>query len=212
MATASSEPAQAVRLESRDARVDLDLVERMRSGDERALAQFYDRWFPVVNGVVSRMLQSADDAEDVVEEAFWQAWRKAGQFSGERGSVQTWLLTIARSRALDRLRANRRLREDSIHGEPTDDRAASTSAFADTSSDDPAVAVEQRERRRLVLDALDALPVEQRSALELAYFGGLSQAEIAQQTGQPLGTIKTRIRLAMQKLRERLSVLREDTP
>src|SRR5690349_5799856 len=93
---------------------DAELVRRMRSGDERALGTFYDRWFPVVHGVVSRMLESPDDVEDVVEEAFWQAWRQAERFEAERGSVQTWLLTIARSRALDRLRSRRRLREDPL--------------------------------------------------------------------------------------------------
>ena len=211
MTTATSESAQATGLAGRDARVDADLVERMQSGDERALASFYDRWFPVVYGVVSRMLSSADDVEDVVEESFWQVWRQAGRFSGARGSVQTWVLTIARSRALDRLRATRRLREEPIGAEHVDGFEPSTVDAGAGEVDDPSLGVELRERRRFVRAALAALPIEQREALELGYFGGLSQTEIAERTGQPLGTIKTRVRLAMQKLRERLAVLREDT-
>lgn len=192
------------------AALDLELVRRMQAGDERALNTFYERWFPIVNGLVTRILKSADDVEDVVEEAFWQAWRQADRFTSERGSVQTWLLTIARSRALDRLRATRRLREDSIDDGGTDQAGTAAEAAVVRSTSDPLLDVEHSERKRLVLAALGELPREQREALELGYFGGLSQTEIADRTGQPLGTIKTRMRLAMQKMRERLSLLRED--
>jgi RNA polymerase sigma-70 factor (ECF subfamily) len=184
----------------------------MQAGDEQALSAFYDRWFPIVNGLVTRILKSADDVEDVVEETFWQAWRQASRFTADRGSVQTWILTIARSRALDRLRATRRLREDSI-----DDAGGTESAVKDDrpmslrSTSDPSSDAEHSERRQLVAVALSELPEEQRQALELGYFGGLSQTEIAERTGQPLGTIKTRMRLAMLKLRDRLSLLREAT-
>jgi RNA polymerase sigma-70 factor (ECF subfamily) len=193
--------------------IDLGLVGRMAAGDEQALSAFYGRWFPIVNGLISRMLKSADDVEDVVEETFWQAWRQANRFTADRGSVQTWVLTIARSRALDRLRATRRLREDSI-----DDASATESSSGDgggmstRSTSDPSADAEHAERRQLVVAALNELPAEQRQALELGYFGGLSQTEIAERTGQPLGTIKTRMRLAMLKLRDRLSSLREDSP
>ena len=176
----------------------------MKAGDENALGEFYDRWFPVVNCLTTRMLKSPSDVEEVVEETFWQAWRQADRFDPERGTVQTWLLTMARSRVLDRLRATRRLREDPIDDNPT----VETSDFA-SSPTDPSLAVEHAERKQRVLAALADLPREQREALELGYFGGLSQSEIAQRTGLPLGTIKTRMRLAMLKLRERLSLLRE---
>src|SRR5262249_2469003 len=157
--------------------------------------ELYDRWFPIVSGLVNRMLKSPDDVEDVVEEAFWQAWRQAERYTPERGSVQTWLLTIARTRALDRLRATRRRREESIDDRTSAaDSAARTTARASTS--DPLLDVELAERKRLVLAALGDLPHEQREAIELGYFGGLSQSEIAEQIGQPLGTIKTRMRLA----------------
>jgi len=186
---------------SADAGVDLALVRRMQSGDQRALSEFYERWFPVVHSLVSRMVQSAGDVEDVVEETFWQVWRQASRFMEDRGSVQTWLLTIARSRSLDRLRSMKRLREEPIEA---------TTGEAVTSNDDPSLSAEQQERSTLVRAALAELPPEQREALELGYFGGLSQSEIAERTGQPLGTVKTRMRLAMLKLRDRLSLLRED--
>jgi RNA polymerase sigma-70 factor (ECF subfamily) len=212
MATATSQPVEAGRPTFRDAPVDVDLVDRMRAGDEQALASFYDRWFPMVHGVVARMLESSDDVEDVVEDTFWQVWRQAGRFAHERGSVQTWVLTIARSRALDRLRAVRRLREEPMDADAADALTQSAADHPGLESSDPLRETEHRERRRLVLAALGALPGEQRQALELGYFGGLSQTEIAERTGQPLGTVKTRMRLAMQKLRERLAVLSEGTP
>jgi RNA polymerase sigma-70 factor (ECF subfamily) len=208
MAGASSSTDAAARdAAAARAAVDAELVRRMRSKDERALGTFYDRWFPVVHGVVSRMLESPDDVEDVVEEAFWQAWRQAERFEVERGSVQTWLLTITRSRALDRLRARRRLREDPLVDATANE--ADTSAPTPAAPSDPLADAEHAERSQIVRAALADLPAEQREALELGYFGGLSQSEIAEQTGQPLGTIKTRMRLALQKLRERLSPLRE---
>jgi RNA polymerase sigma-70 factor (ECF subfamily) len=193
--------------------LDLGLVRRMQAGDEQALSVFYGRWFPIVNGLITRILKSADDVEDVVEETFWQAWRQASRFTAERGSVQTWILTIARSRALDRLRATRRMREDPIDVmSPTDSSAVDDRPTPLRSTSDPSIDAEHSERRELVVAALSELPQEQRQALELGYFGGLSQTEIAERTGQPLGTIKTRMRLAMLKLRDRLSSLREGAP
>jgi RNA polymerase sigma-70 factor (ECF subfamily) len=211
MASESTAPGVAANAAtaSSGADTDMDLVRRMQSGDERALGTFYDRWYPVVNGLVARMLKSADDVEDVVEETFWQAWRQANRFAEGRGSVQTWLLTIARSRALDRLRATRRRREDSIDDDGGENLASLAEASFSTATNDPSLAVEHNERSKLIRVALGELPQEQREALELGYFKGLSQSEIAERTGQPLGTVKTRMRLAMQKLRDRLSPLRE---
>lgn len=180
--------------------LDARLVRGMKAGDEHALVEFYDRWLPVVNSLATRMLKSLSDVQDVVEETFWQAWRQADRFDHEHGSVQTWLLTMARGRALDRLRTTRRSREDSIEDAPI----ADTTATVQTATD-PSLALEHAERKRLVLAALADLPCEQREALELGYFDGLSQTEIAHRTGLPLGTIKTRMRLAMLRLRERLS-------
>jgi len=189
---------------------DLALIGRMQAGDETAFSEFYGRWFPVVSSLISRILNAADDVEDVVEETFWQTWRQANRFAADRGSVQTWVLTIARSRALDRLRVTRRLREDAIDDGSSAESSASPASSALPSSSDPSLDAEHAERRALVVAALSELPREQREALELGYFGGLSQSEIAERTGQPLGTVKTRMRLAMLKLRDRLAPLRGD--
>jgi len=181
----------------------------MADGDESALAALYDEWGHRVHSVAFWILQDADEAEDIVEETFWQAWRMASRYDPRRSAAATWLVMIARSRALDRLRALRR-------------RAAWTSAPSTTLTllDEAAAAgprlpgaqPDRTERDSELVSALGALPPEQREALELAFFGGLSHAEIAATTAQPLGTVKTRIRLAMQKLRQRLAHLREEGP
>jgi RNA polymerase sigma-70 factor (ECF subfamily) len=183
---------------------DAELLRRMSVGDESALGEFYDRWSPRVHALVFRLLRDRDDAEDVVEEVFWQAWRQAARYEPARGSPASWLLSIARTRTLDRLRTASRRREAPLVDEPVKS-AASTA----TVTGGPVADVETAERRTRVLAALGELPAEQREALELAYYEGLSQTEIADRTGQPLGTVKTRTRLALQKLRERLSALRE---
>ena len=180
---------------------DVALIRRMADADETALGALYDQWNRSLYSLVLHLLKDADEAEDVVEETFWQAWRKASTYEPSRGAVSTWLLTIGRRKALDRLRARKRHREDPILGERT---------FADLPSPepDPVQDVEVKEIREKVRAALLELPAEQREVLELGYFNGLSQSEIADATGQPLGTVKTRMRLAMQKLREPLSVHR----
>jgi len=183
---------------------DESLVRRMAAGDDEALGALYDKWSPVVHGVVSRLLRQPDDVADVVEEAFWQAWRQAARFDPARGAVQTWLLTIARSRALDRVRSLRRRREEPLEGDDGE------TVVQQAAEGDPGLDAEASERRRIVVAALSELPAEQREALELGYFGGLSQSEIAERTGQPLGTVKTRMRLAMQKLRGQLQILRSE--
>jgi RNA polymerase sigma-70 factor, ECF subfamily len=172
----------------------------MADGDESALAQLYDRLSHRVHTVAYWILKDADDAEDVVEETFWQAWRHAGEFNRDRAAASTWILMMARTRALDLLRSRRR------RTERTAQAAASTlieslEGGSNASSQQP----ELIELDRGLSQALSALPLEQRQALELAFFSGLTHGEIADRTNQPLGTIKTRIRLAMEKLRQRLS-------
>jgi RNA polymerase sigma-70 factor (ECF subfamily) len=165
------------------------LLRRMAAGDESALGALYDRWSTLVHSVAARITGDPGDAEELVEETFLQAWRQAGRYEGTRGGVSTWLVVIARSRALDRVRlAGHR-------------RAAAA---------EPLESAEIAETRQIVHAAMEKLPADQRETLELAYFKGMSQSEIAQATGQPLGTIKTRCRLGLMKLREALSVLRED--
>jgi RNA polymerase sigma-70 factor (ECF subfamily) len=186
---------------------DVDLLTRMAMGEEAALGTLYDRWSPLISSLAMHLLRDVSEVEEVVEETFWQAWRQAARYEAARGAVSTWLTTIARSRALDRLRARRRRQEEPWSGLAEHDRDAQVDTAPATG--DPAAMAESSERRRLVLAALDGLPSEQREVIELAYFGGLSQSEIAEKTGQPLGTVKTRVRLAMEKLREPLAMLRE---
>jgi RNA polymerase sigma-70 factor (ECF subfamily) len=183
---------------------DAQLLRQMAAGNEQALGAFYDKWHPLVHAVALRVLHSGDDVEDVVEETFWQAWRQAGRYESARGAVQTWILTIARSRALDRVRLTNRRREEPIEGE------SGEQVLQLATESDPSMDAESAERRKLIVAALANLPEEQRETIELGYFGGLSQSEIAAKTGHPLGTIKTRMRLAMQKLRGSLQVLREE--
>ena len=202
-------PAPAYLNQRGDGTPDQVLVGRIAAGDERALGELFDRWQGVVGALATRMLGDADDADDVVEDTFWQVWREAGRFEAKRGSAKVWLLTIARSRALDRVRARGRRREERVE---TDDGFDAAAASSDTALEgDASMLAEQSEERRIVLAALGELPPEQRKVLELAYYGGLSQAEIAEKTGEPLGTIKTRVRLAMQKLRDSLRVLERGT-
>ncbi len=178
---------------------DAAVIRRIADGDETALAVLYDRWLQPVYSLVVHLLKDADEAEDVVEDTFWQIWQRASSYDATRGTARTWILTICRSRALDRLRARQRQREDTS----TDINILRDSA------PDPSVDAEGAERREMVLSAMDELPHDQRRALELAYFRGLSQSEIADFLNEPLGTIKTRMRLGMQKLHDKLAVLQQ---
>ena len=185
---------------------DAGLLRRMAAGDEAALGALYDRWSALVHSVVLRIVGDSGDAEELVEETFWQAWRQAGRYDADRGSASAWLVVIARSRALDRVR----LRGWKRASAGTEAEMESAEAVVEVGS--PLQAAEQDETRRIVRAAMDALPPEQRETLEMAYFRGMSQSEIAAATGQPLGTVKTRARLALQKLREALAVLRDVHP
>jgi RNA polymerase sigma-70 factor (ECF subfamily) len=183
---------------------DAGLVRRMAAGDEAALGLLYDRWSPMLHSVALRIVGDPNDAEEVLEETFWQAWRQAGRFEETRGGVSTWLSMILRSRALDRVRARGRLREERW------DSVLEPAMAGEDTRGAPDSHAELDEMRRLVTAAVAQLPAEQRQTVELAYFRGMSQTEIAAALGQPLGTVKTRARLALQKLREALGVLREE--
>ena len=174
---------------------DLRLVGRLASGDLDAAGELYDRHAGKVLALARRILRDQGDAEDVVQEVFSQAWRTATRFEPERGTVAGWLLMIARTRAIDRLRA-RRSRPDTTGDVLLDRMPGHTEPASDM-----LIASEQYARVR---QGLVALPAEQRTALELAYFEGLSQSEIAERLAAPLGTIKTRIRTALTTLRRSL--------
>ncbi len=184
-----------------DAVQDVALVGLMAAGDEPALGALYDRWVDAVTALVVRIVRDAQDAEEVVEAVFWQAWQQAGRYAADRGTPGAWLLAMARSRSLDRLRSLRRRRDEQPADETIFDRQPAAG--------DPLSHLDARERADRVTQSMATLPAEQREVLELAYFEGLSQTEIADRLGQPLGTVKTRARLGLRKLRDRLDALRE---
>lgn len=159
------------------------LIRRLTRGDHAALGEFYDLHAGLVNGLALRILRDRADAEDTVQEVFVQVWQQAARFDPSRGTPQAWLCTMTRTRALDRLRRRASRRE-----EPELAQVGSTEA-------------PRKEYSLAVRSALDALPADQRQPLELAYYEGLTQSEIAERLAQPLGTVKTRIRTAMIRLR-----------
>jgi RNA polymerase sigma-70 factor, ECF subfamily len=178
---------------------DPDLVAQAASGDERAIGALYDRYGAVLYAVAYRIVGQRADAEEVVVDAFAQAWRDAPRFEATRGSVAGWLTMIARSRALDLVRA--RSRRERMTASAAAERPGDSPGLGGWRAD-PAGAYDLDERRRQVRQAVQTLSPPQRQAIELAFFEGLSQSEIAERLQEPLGTIKTRVRLGMQKLRE----------
>jgi RNA polymerase sigma-70 factor (ECF subfamily) len=174
---------------------DAELIRRIADHRPDALAVLYDRFAPLLQALVRRILGNSADAEEVVQETFLQVWSQAGRYDPRRSSVPTWLVLLARSRAIDLLRS-RGVRQRAV-------AAATAEARTDASPEGPA-AVWYEERRSRLATALAALPAEQREVLQQAFFGGLSQREIADANGIPLGTVKTRTLLAMRKLREAL--------
>ncbi len=175
------------------------LIGRVAAGDEQALAALYDETKRFVYGLLLRVLSDAPTAEEVLLDVYTQAWRQAASYSRERGAPLAWLTTIARSRAIDRLRSGRTERQKT---EPLDASVYQSEAGEDVEGEWAA-----RETGARVRAALDALSPEQREAIELAYFGGMSHSEISAALNQPLGTIKTRIRLGMSKLRDALQAI-----
>lgn len=190
----------SLRSGGRTAPEDQALLGRVAAGDSRALDTLYDRYARVVYSAALRILGSAELAEEVVQETFWRVWRRSGTFQSERGQVSSWILGIAHNLAIDELR-RQRARPSPVYDQ--EDRPVLRD-MQDSRVDVAGEALDQ-EQRQLISAALSQIPGEQREAIELAYFGGLSQSEIAARLHNPLGTVKTRIRLGLQKLRDILS-------
>ena len=171
-------------------------VRLVARGDESALASLYDASSRLVYGLALRILVDTGAAEEVTLDVYLQVWRQANRFDTTRGRVSTWLLSMARSRAIDKLR----VRPKDVSQSETLETVAKIQSEMPGPEESAALAQQQAQVRR----ALDGLSAEQRQAIELAYFGGLSQSEIALELNEPLGTIKTRIRNGMLKLRELL--------
>jgi RNA polymerase sigma factor (sigma-70 family) len=164
------------------------LLEAVADADEAALGELYDRFGRVAYGLALRILRDAALAEDAVQEAFLQVWRGAADYRSERAKASTWVLTFVHRRAVDLVR-----REERRRAEPVDALPEPVAPGADEAAVD-------RSRREIVQEALSRLPAEQRKAIQLAYYGGLTQSELAERLNQPLGTIKSRMFTGLQRL------------
>ena len=174
------------------------LISRIAEGDESAFTALYERFSASLYGMAFRMMNDAKEAEDVLQEGFTYIWRKAASYDSIRSSPFAWAVMIVRNKAIDRLRVRRRL-------ERLRDKVTTEGSFNqekdETSADEPTL----RERGALVRSALQQIPEEQRQALELCFFGGLTHAQIAERLATPLGTIKARIRRGLLRLRDCLN-------
>jgi RNA polymerase sigma-70 factor (ECF subfamily) len=173
------------------------LITRIAAGDRDAFSRFYDLLAPTAFGLIRRVLRDREAAAEVLQEVFWQVWREAPQYDAGRGSPEAWLVMRAKTRAIDRLRSMRR--RDRTFVAPVDESVA---RISEGPAENPAVVAEDR---TLVQTALAQLPEPQRRVIELAFFDGLTQSEIAARLGEPLGTVKTRARLGLERLRGALS-------
>jgi len=183
---------------------DIAILSRIAAGSNEALGTFYDRYSGLVWGLLRRMLGESGEAEEVLQEAFLQVWRDAKRYDPQRATPRGWLLLIARSRALDRLRKRAAIqrREEAIAREAAGRAAAPLGSRR----------LEHLDDRQRISSALDRLPREQRRVIELSFFHGLSQTEIAAHLGAPLGTVKSRALLGMKRLREIFAAERDALP
>ena len=176
---------------------DRNLAERLKRGEPPAMAELYDRYGKLAYSLIYRIVRDVGVAEDLVQEAFLRVWNRAQGFDAERGALGPWLLAVARNRAIDYVRSSggkmARGSLDLAHAEQP-------SVFVNFEAD-----VLSQDRARRVRGALDRLNENQRHVIELAYFEGLSQSEMAERMGQPLGTVKTWVRTALKNLRQELA-------
>jgi RNA polymerase sigma-70 factor, ECF subfamily len=175
-----------------------DLIAAIARGDRGAFERFYDAHAALAFGLIRRILRDPEAAKEVLQEVFWQVWQDAPSYDPSRGSPEAWLVMRAKTRAIDKLRSIRRREQTFVA--PVDERVA---AAAVTRADNPGLAAEDR---GLAQGALEQLPGPQRRAIELAFLEGLTQSEIAARLGEPLGTVKTRIRLGLERLRAAFKV------
>lgn len=170
---------------------DGELLARVAARDDTALGMLYDRHSGLAFGLAYRVLRDRGQAEDVVQEAFLSVWRRAASFDSSKGSARGWLMSIVHNASIDRRRGRFRHQQTEVDIDDHAWRLADDDVWDDVS---------RQLDREQVRRALDAIPKEQRETLELAYFGGLTQAEIAEKTGEPLGTVKSRARLGLRRL------------
>ena len=176
---------------------DNQLLSMVQQRDRGALEALYDRYGGAVYSLAMRMLSDSGAAQEVTQDTFFNVWRRASSYHSQRGKVTSWLFSIAHHRTIDELRRRRRDQSQVQHGVDLSNKPS------DGADDPVAYATAQYERSQLK-DALHTLRVEQREVVVLAYFGGLTHSEIAKHLDQPLGTVKTRMRLGLRKMREAL--------
>ena len=176
---------------------DGELLRRIAAGDRAAFAEFYDRHSTLMFSVACKILNDQSEAQDVLQETFVQVWEKAGKFDPNLGRASSWVATLTRNKSIDRIRASQR------RGRLAEEAGVET-AIANEAADTANEAVHGHDKARLIQSAITGLPLEQRKAIELAYFSGLTQHEISEQLKEPLGTIKARIRRGLVKLRDEL--------
>jgi RNA polymerase sigma-70 factor (ECF subfamily) len=183
---------------------DREILARVVSGDQPAFRELYDRLSGPLYSLAVRMLGDTGEAQDVLQDVFLQIWRRAATYDAEQSSVFSWSVLLARSRVIDRLRARgRRLR---VVVSSTDDKESQRRIADASTAESAADTAHRNEEAGRVRSILNQLPEEQREAIELAFFSDLTHNEIATQLGQPLGTIKARIRRGLLKLRERIAI------
>jgi RNA polymerase sigma-70 factor (ECF subfamily) len=176
---------------------DVELIRKVAKGDRVAFSGLFDRYQQLVLNIAWRILNERQEAEDVVQEVFLQLWRDAGGYRQDRGSLSSWIVTISRTRSIDKLRSRKARRiQDSTGEEDASDDLAQVP--------DPGAGQGRLDNRLLIRKAFGALPVEQRVVIEMAYYEGMSQSEIANALREPLGTIKTRIRSGLIRLKQAL--------
>ena len=176
---------------------DSELLRQIAAGDRLAFAEFYDRHSPLMFSVAAKILNDPGEAEDVLQETFVQIWEKAARFNPRLGKASSWAAILTRNRAIDKVRASQRR---SRLAEASGREQSGAQIWHDTVND----ALYGPDKAKLIQSAIQELPPEQRRAIDLAYFSGLTQEEIAQKLNTPLGTIKARIRRGLLKLRDQL--------
>ena len=186
--------AVALQLKDEKAASEQEILRRVAAGHEDAIHDLYQRFGGMLVGMARRILGSKEEAEDLVQDVFLQVWKQAARYDGSRASVSTWLVMITRSRAIDRLRTRR-------VGERTIETMKGFGLFPTHEVASGERKVFQGERKSQLRKVLRELPVEQQQVLDMAYYGGLTQREISEKTGIPLGTVKTRTLLALRKLK-----------
>lgn len=171
-----------------------DLMNKIVRKDTSAFGRLYDRYSQVVFNLAMRILKNRGEAEELVQEVFLQVWNKAYTYDSNRGSITTWIINIARNLGIDKLRKKKDLGN---YSDIEDEQISSNS--------DSLRILEEEEQRMVIVEAMEGLPVEQRTAIEMVYYSGLTHAEIAARLNEPIGTVKTRIKLGIAKLRKQLS-------